>query len=288
MGDIINPCFFESPSNGGGEAKKRKRVTFSQESTRGCAASAKEEKTKTSDGLRDGTFWFGRYIEDVFQRKARLEAAKTVVILAKNGRVDLLKMIRSEIADLISRSRQNPPTGNATVLIKGGGDIGAIGKAHVPYLLKHVKYLDKVIKKVVQSGISPVMTNLRKQVEVPIRKEYTYHEFADKYKNNNIKTVRYLFGVAERANRRPVVASARAEDIARLDAEIAAVATEAESDDETLDALIDDAEIAAVAAEAESDETLDALIEEADSYETFVAFIEDIACWTACILESLI
>ena len=231
MGDTFDPCFFESPRSGGGgggkapvptssssssSAKKRKCVTFSQESIRGCSISAEKVKTKTTDGLMCNSFWFSRYIEDVFHLKIRSEEMKTGPFLYKNGRIDLLKMIRSEIEELISRSIRNKPTGGATVMIRGGGNIGAIDKRHVPFLLEHINYLGKFIANISQAGISPVMTDLRGQVQAVESsnvKEHMYSDFMRKYKCH--KKAKYTSDAATLANQQLIIARARAEETAR-------------------------------------------------------------------------
>jgi len=282
--------FFESPRSGGGgggkapvptsssSAKKRKCVTFSQESIRGCSISAEKVKTKTTDGLMCNAFWFNRYIEDVFHLKTRPEEMKTGPFLARNGRIDLLKIIRSEIEELISRSIRNKPTGGATVMIRGGGNIGAIDKRHVPFLLKHINYLDKVIAMISQDGISPVMTDLRGQVQAVESsnvKEHTYSDFMRKYKCH--KKAKYTSDAATLANQQLIIARARAEETAR--AAKAKIAAKIKAEAEVK---------AKIKAEAKAKIVAKAKAKAEDGAESLVVLMEDVACWGAGILKSLI
>ena len=103
--------------------------------------------TKKNDGLRNQTNIFNEYMKDVFGIAKRPKGQTVVTILARNMNVFWLITIKKMIFDLINRCEQSLQ-GCALILPKGGGTTGSIKRQHIPYLIKHVKYLENVISKV--------------------------------------------------------------------------------------------------------------------------------------------
>lgn len=90
---------------------------------------------------------FHEYMKDIFRQVVRINGETTISILARNFNVLGIVTIQKMLIDLIKRCRQSP-TGQTPVLNHGGGSVGSINTAHIPYLITHAKYLDQVIAKV--------------------------------------------------------------------------------------------------------------------------------------------
>ncbi len=105
------------------------------------------KSVKRNDGLRHTTDMFHEYMRDVFRRVAREGGETTVSILARNLNVQGLVTVRRMLMELIERC-EVAPSSRAAVLHHGGGSVGSITTAHIPYLRSHVEYLETVIDKV--------------------------------------------------------------------------------------------------------------------------------------------
>ena len=121
-----------TPSEGPREPKREeKRVSFHPEA-------------KTYDGLHHATDMFNEYMQDVLSQAKQKFSQTTVGILAKNLNILGLATLQKMLTDLIwrcDRSRR----GRAVILNKGGGYRGIITRQHIPYLISHVEYLERVI-----------------------------------------------------------------------------------------------------------------------------------------------
>jgi len=102
---------------------------------------------KRHDGLQHRSDMFHEYMKDIFRQVVRINGETTISILARNFNVLGIVTIQKMLIDLIKRCRQSP-TGQTPVLNHGGGSVGSINTAHIPYLITHAKYLDQVIAKV--------------------------------------------------------------------------------------------------------------------------------------------
>lgn len=99
---------------------------------------------KTHDGLRPHTNLFNEYMKDVFQTVTRKNGITTLSILMHNGNIVGILSIRAMLKDLIVRCN-NSPKETALLLHRGGGCAGCITKQHLPYLMNHLNYLDRII-----------------------------------------------------------------------------------------------------------------------------------------------
>ena len=104
-------------------------------------------RTKRNDGLRNNTDMFNEYMKDVFPKSKKKKGQTVVTILALNMNVYGLVTVQQMLSDLIHRCLLSPQ-GRALNLPKGGGTGGRINRQHIPYLVKHVEYLENVISRV--------------------------------------------------------------------------------------------------------------------------------------------
>ena len=104
-------------------------------------------EAKTHDGLRNITDMFNEYMRDVFGTVKRPQGQTTVGILAQNLNVIALFTLQKMLTDLIWRCDRSRK-GSAVILHKGGGCCGSITRQNIPYLVRHVKYLENVIGRV--------------------------------------------------------------------------------------------------------------------------------------------
>ena len=90
---------------------------------------------------------FQEYMLDVFRRSKRPAGQTIVSVLANslNGRA--LLTLRKLLADLIWRCERSK-NGRAAVLNHGGGHAQCVSRQHIPYLVRHVEFLDTVVQKV--------------------------------------------------------------------------------------------------------------------------------------------